>query len=136
MLLNKHEANYSQPKLKLYSLFCSLCATRLYIISVKKLTVEVNAKYICRMLNNPDIQPNATINHWIASILLFDFNLVHVPGVTHGPNGLSRRPAQPDDPPEKEDDYEDWIDHAYGFMHIINPTTINQGSHLVSPYSP
>jgi hypothetical protein len=88
------------------------------------------------MLNNPDIQPNATINHWIASILLFDFNLVHVPGVTHGPNGLSCRPAQPDDPPEKEDGYEDWIDHAYGFMHIINPTTINQGSHLVSPYSP
>jgi hypothetical protein len=31
------------------------------------------------MLNNPDIQPNATINRWIAGILLFDFKLVHVP---------------------------------------------------------
>jgi hypothetical protein len=27
MLLNKREANYSQPKLKLYGLFHSLCAT-------------------------------------------------------------------------------------------------------------
>jgi hypothetical protein len=46
MLLNDREANYSQPKLKLYGLFCSLCATRLYIIGVKKLIVEVNTKYI------------------------------------------------------------------------------------------
>jgi hypothetical protein len=83
------------------------------------------------MLNNPDIQPNATINHWIAGILLFDFKLVHVPSATHGPDGLSRQPAQPDNPPEPEDDYEDWIDQAYRFMHIINPTTVNRGSHLI-----
>jgi hypothetical protein len=83
------------------------------------------------MLNNPNIQPNTTINRWIASILLFDFKLVHIPGATHGPDSLSRRPAQPDDPPKPEDDYKDWIDRAYSFMHIINPTTVNQGSHLV-----
>jgi hypothetical protein len=83
------------------------------------------------MLNNPDIQPNTTINHRIAGILLFDFNLVHVPSVTHGPNSLSHQPAQPDNTPEKEDDYKDWINCAYGFMHIINPTTVNGGSHLV-----
>jgi hypothetical protein len=131
MLLNKREANYSQPKLELYGLFRSLRATRLYIIGVKKLVIEVDAKYIRGMLNNPDIQPNATINRWIAGILLFDFKLVHVPGATHGPDGLSCRPAQPDDLPEPEDDYEDWIDQAYGFMHIVNPTTVNRGSHLV-----
>jgi hypothetical protein len=90
MLLNEREENYSQPKLKLYGLFCSLHTTQLYIIGIKKLTVEVDAKYIHGMLSNPDIQPNATINRWIAGILLFDFNLVHVPSVTHGPNGLSR----------------------------------------------
>jgi hypothetical protein len=83
------------------------------------------------MLNNPDIQPNTTINHWIAGILLFNFKLVHVPSTTHGPDSLSRQPAQPDNPPEPEDDCEDWIDRAYRFMHIINPTTVNQGSHLV-----
>ena len=54
--------------------------------------VEVDAKYIKGMINNPDIQPNATINRWIAGILLFDFKLVHVPGTQHGgPDGLSRR---------------------------------------------
>jgi hypothetical protein len=131
MLLNKREENYSQPKLELYGLFCSLRATRLYIIGVKKLVVEVNAKYIRGMLNNPDIQPNTTINRWIAGILLFNFKLVHIPSATHGPDGLSCQLAQPDDPPKPEDNYEDWIDRAYRFMHIINPTTVNQGSHLV-----
>ena len=89
MLLNKREANYSQPKLELYGLFRSLRTARLWIIGVRNLTVEVDAKYIKGMLNNPDIQPNATINRWIAGILLFDFKLVHVPGATHGPDGLS-----------------------------------------------
>jgi hypothetical protein len=89
MLLNKREANYSQPKLELYGLFCSLCATQLYIIGIKKLVVKVNAKYIRGMLNNPNIQLNATINCWIAGILLFDFKLVHIPGTTHGPDSLS-----------------------------------------------
>jgi hypothetical protein len=46
MLLNEREANYSQLKLELYGLFRSLCATQLYIISIKKLVVEVDAKYI------------------------------------------------------------------------------------------
>jgi hypothetical protein len=131
MLLNKREANYSQLKLELYSLFCSLRATQLYIIGIKKLVIEVNTKYIQGMLNNPNIQPNATINCWIAGILLFNFKLVHIPGATHGPDSLSCRPAQPDNPPEPEDDYEDWIDQAYRFMHTINPTTVNWGSHLV-----
>ena len=79
------------------------------------------------MLNNPDIQPNATINRWIAGILLFDFKLIHVPGMTHGPDGLSQRPAQPEDEPDLPDDYKDWIDHSYGFMHMINPKSVSTG---------
>jgi len=44
---------------------------------------------MCGMLKNPDIQPNATINQWIAAILLFDFNLVHMPAAKHHrPDGL------------------------------------------------
>jgi hypothetical protein len=58
---------------------------------VKNLIIEVDAKYLKGMLNNPDIRPNATINQWIAGILLFDFKLVHVP-VTHhtAADGLPR----------------------------------------------
>jgi hypothetical protein len=64
------------------------------------------------MLNNPDVQPNATINRWIAAILLFDFKLVHIPAEKHhGPDGLSRRkPA--DDEVDEDDDPEDWIDRT------------------------
>jgi len=54
--------------------------------------VEVNAQYIKKMLNKPDLHPNAAMNRWIAAILIFDFELVHVPGTKHkGPDGLSRR---------------------------------------------
>ena len=128
MLLNPREAKYSQPKLELYGLFRSSCAACLWIIGVQNLVVEVDAKYIKGMLNNPDIQPNATINHWITGILLFDFTLKHVPGTTHGPDGWSRQPAQPDDEPNPSDDFEDWIDKSYGFMHMINSRSVRHGA--------
>ena len=83
------------------------------------------------MLNNLDIQPNTTINCWIAGILLFDFKLVYVPGEIHRPDGLSRCPIQPDDRLDPLDDYKDWINKAYGLMHIINP----HSAHLHLPHS-
>ena len=73
------------------------------------------------MLANPDIQPTASINCWIVSILTFHFTLVHVKGTHHGPDGLSRRPPQPDDVPDNSDnEFEDWIDRLHGFIHQIN----------------
>jgi hypothetical protein len=81
----------------------------IYIIRVKNFIVEVDAKYLKGMLNNPDIQPNTTINRWIASILLFDFKLVHMPTIYHtATNGLSRQLPAPEDPLET-DDFEEWI---------------------------
>ena len=82
--------------------------------------VEVDAKYIKGMINNPDIQPNATINRWIAGILLFDFKLRHVPGKDHAPaDGLSRRAHTDDDEEDIPD--EDWIDKACAFaMECLN----------------
>jgi hypothetical protein len=86
----ERESRYSQAKLELYGLFRALRAYRIYIIGVKNLVVEVDAKYLKVMLNNPDIQPNATINRWIAGILLFNFKLVHVPVIHHtAADGLS-----------------------------------------------
>jgi hypothetical protein len=78
--LNEVESRYSQVKLELYSLFR---AVRVWIFGVPNLTIEVDAKYIKGMINNPDLQPNASINRWIAGILLFDFQLVHVSGERH-----------------------------------------------------
>jgi hypothetical protein len=77
------------------------------------------------MLRNPDIAPNATINHWIMSILMFQFTIVHVPTTLHGPDGLSHRNQQPNDDPIDPTDgnFNEWVDNMYGFMHFINPTT-------------
>jgi hypothetical protein len=108
---NERESRYSQAKLELYGLFRALRSLRLYLIGIRNLVVEMDAKFVKGMLNNPDIQPNATINRWIAAILLFDFKLIHIPANKHhGPDGLSRR--EPAEGEAEEDDPEDWIDQA------------------------
>jgi hypothetical protein len=72
----------------------------------------MDAQFIKGMLSNPDVQPNAAMNRWIAAIRLFDFKLVHVPAERHlGPDGLSRRepiPGEDDD----EGDPEEWVDEV------------------------
>src|SRR5713101_5252498 len=98
--LNEREARFSQPKLKLYGLYCAVRALKLYLIGCRNLIIEVNAQYIKGMLANPDIAPSTSINRWIISILVFHFTLVHVPGSFHGPDGLSCRKPQPGDQPE------------------------------------
>ena len=76
--LTSIESWYSQAKLELYGLFQSLRAVRVFIFRVTNLVVEMDAKYIKGMINNPDLQPNATINRWIAGILLFHFKIHHI----------------------------------------------------------
>jgi len=90
--LNDREQCFSQPKLELYGLFHALYAYKIFIVGVRKLIVEVDARYIQGMLNNPDTAPFASVNHWIVSILTFHFELQHIPGKIHGPDGLSHRP--------------------------------------------
>lgn len=121
--LNDREARFSQPKLELYGLYRALRSLKLYLIGVRNLVVEVDARYIKGMLQNPDIAPSASINRWIIAILTFHFELVHVPGTSHGPDGLSRRPRQPgdEDAPDDEEEFDDWVDQLHGFMHHLNP---------------
>src|SRR3981189_3273921 len=115
--LNDRESRYSQPKLEIYGLYRALRSLRIYLIGLWNLIVEVDAKYIKGMLANPDISPSASINRWIVAILTFHFKLVHVAGSHHGPDGLSRRPRQPDNPPDKLDNnnFDDWINKLHGF---------------------
>ena len=121
--LNDREARFSQPKLELYGLFRALRALRFHLVGVRKLVVETDATAIKDMLANPDVAPSAVMNRWIIAIKMFHFDLVHVPGKRHTPDGLSRRPAQPDDKSDEDDgeEFEDWVDNMYGFMHLINP---------------
>ena len=73
------------------------------------------------MLNNPDINPLASMNQWILAILMFHFTLIHVCGSHYTPNVLSRRQPQPGDKEEPEDNFEDWINNVNRFLHFINP---------------
>lgn len=107
--MSERESRYSQPKLELFGLYRALRHWRIYIIGVKKLVIEVDAKYIKGMLNDPDLQPNAAINRWIQGILLFSFELVHVPAKNHkGPDALSRRSLAEGEKAESDND--SWLD--------------------------
>jgi hypothetical protein len=84
----------------------------MHVVGITNLVVEMDAQYVRGMLSNPDVQPNAAINCWIAAILLFDFKLVHVPAEKHhGPDGLSRcKPIPGED--DNEGDPEEWVDEV------------------------
>src|SRR6202453_1644926 len=119
--LNDQESRYSQPKLEIYGLYRALRSLCIYLIGVRNFIIEVDAGYIKGMLANPDISPSASINRWIVAILTFHFELVHIAESHHGPDGLSRRPQQPDDkdPADDNEDFEDWINRLHSFMHHI-----------------
>jgi len=107
--MNERESRYSQPKLELYGLYRALRHWRLYLVGAENLHVEVDAKYIKGMLNEPDLQPNNAINRWIQGILQFDFTLVHVSANRfRGPDALSRRRLAEGESVEEHDD--SWLD--------------------------
>ena len=103
-------------KLELYRLFRALNAMKLWIIEAKKLVVEVNAQYIKGMLNKLDLYPNAAMNRWIIAILIFDFELVHVPGTKHKRlDRLSkRRVVEGEEEGEGVEEAENWVDKIIG----------------------
>ena len=119
---NERESRYSQAKLELYGLLRALKHTQLYTIGVKRFVVEMDAKFIKGMINHPTLHPNDAVNRWISAILLFDFELVHVPAERHtGADGLSRRPRVLEDPPcDDQEELEEWIDSAAGFFLQLN----------------
>jgi hypothetical protein len=77
--------------------------------------VEVDAKYIQGLLNNPDLQPDAAVNRWIQAILMFHFALTHVPATRfQGPDALSRRELGEGENAESDDDA--WLDEIALYM--------------------
>ena len=84
------------------------------------------------MLNNPDIQPGATVNRWIVGIKLFQFKLVHVPGRLHtGLDGLSHH-SSPNDPIEEDEDMDGWLDRTMSFAIILMNSQPSWSSRLNS----
>jgi hypothetical protein len=107
-MLSRREAAFSQLKRELYGLKRALEAMQYWLLGCRCLVVEMDAKYIQGMLNNPGTRPNATINRWIEQILMFNFKLKHVKGTNFPPDGLSRREAQPGDEEWPRRDEEDF----------------------------
>ena len=48
----------------------------------------------------------------------------------HRPDGLSRCPPQPSDLSDEEnlEDFDDWVDNLYGFIHLLNPPVLTSAS--------
>jgi len=133
---NNWELCYSQAKIEIYGLWCTLQAYWLYLIGIRNLQMEINASYIKGMLNNPDIQPGMAMNRWIVGIKLFHFELIHVLGTLHtGPDGLSCHAPSPNDC-IVDDNMDDWLDRTMGFAVVLmNSTTLWTGQ-LGIPHHP
>lgn len=76
--------------------------------------LETDALILAKQLRRTVVElPGAQMTRWIAFMLLFDFDVVHVSGKKHtAADALSRRPAAgPDDSGgQKSEDIEDWLD--------------------------
>ncbi len=84
------------------------------------------------MLNEPDLQPNATINRWIQGILLFDFKLIHVPAIKFkGPDGLSRREPLEEEREEFDDQF---LDEIALLAEYVGPVGENDGGAMGIPH--
>ena len=118
IVFNDCESRYSQAKLKLFRLFHTLKQTQLFTIGVKNFIIEMDAKFIKGMLNSPALHPNDAVNLWVSAILLFDFELVHVPTAKHtGADNLSQHPQAAEDPDAEEpDELDNLIDSNAGFF--------------------
>ena len=93
-----------------------------YIIGARNLVVEVDAKYIHGMLNKSEKQPSAVISHWIQGILIYDFELVHVPATKFkGIDALSRQPVDQSQVPDYDDS---WLDNRAFYGHQQSDTPI------------
>jgi transposase InsO family protein len=105
LTFNERESRYSQAKLELYGLYRAIKKMMLYLVGIKHLVIEVDAKYIKGMLNSPDQVPSATLNRWIEGILMLPFTLRHVKAAKHlAADGLSRRPRAEDDSSDGDED--------------------------------
>ncbi|OBZ76577.1 Transposon Tf2-6 polyprotein [Grifola frondosa] len=109
--LNDRESRFSQPKLEIYGLFHALRALRLYLLGVRNLVVEVDARYIKGMLRIRYI-PFRQHQSWIQPRTRRTLQKTATARYTE----------------ELEDDFEDWIDRIHGFPHFLYPPILNRTS--------
>lgn len=93
---NDVESRYSQPKLELCGVYKALRRCKIHLFG-RHFRLEVDAKSIVQMLNNPEL-PNSPMSRWLAFIKLFDLEIRHVPAKDHVlVDGLSRAEYETND---------------------------------------
>jgi len=102
---------YDAVKLECRGLLKALKKFRFWLYG-RYFTIETNAQTLVWLLNQPSNDlPNAMMMRWLAYIRLFDFHVKHIPGNKNGAtDALSQRGAGPADPPEDENDTDDYFD--------------------------
>ena len=112
-LWSEAESKQHSTKLGCKALVWALKAFQTYLYG-HHFIVETDAKVLISQLNRSSSDlPGSVMNRWLATILQWDFDIVHVPGKKNViPDALSRYP-QPEEwtPPEDdEEDLEPFID--------------------------
>jgi hypothetical protein len=97
-LWNDAEQKYDATKRECRGVLKALRKTRFWLYGIH-FTLETDANVLVAQLNRAATDlPGALVTRWIAWILLFDFEVRHVPGTKHtAADGLSRRPRTASD---------------------------------------
>ena len=78
----------------------------------------MDTKFLIEMVKTPDL-PNAPMTRWVMYLLLFDFEINHVPAEKHqAPDGLSCRKRSAED--SEDEDAEGYLDKFIGCTSFSN----------------
>jgi hypothetical protein len=135
-LWSKTESTWHSTKLECKAVVWALKRFRVWLYG-QHFTIETDAQTLIAQLNRSSAEvPGAIMNRWLGAILMWDFEIKHVPGkINVVADALSRYP-KPDDwksPEEPEDDIEDFIEGL--IANVQSGTPVAEGRVLRQEYS-